>query len=171
LQDRVAEMNAPGEVMAEAADRIAALNASLVRHAAPPEQWLVGKRWELIGRGQTLVPPVSVDHADAQRRSGILTFRAFYHGSGGYVNASAIPLAFVEMMALLAYSAGRPASRMAHLKIDFRAPIHVNTEVRVEARLLRIEGRKIFVEAVLVDGVHELATAEALFVIPRPASA
>lgn len=167
LQDRIAEARPPEDVIASIANTLATLAAALAPYTAAEEQRITGKRWDLEGRGQAFVPPVSIDHSDSQRRVGRVAFGPFHLGAGGVVHGGVIPLVFVEMLGLFANSANRPLSRMAYLNVDFRAAVHVGAEVRIEARLLRIEGRKIFIAGALLDGDSELATAEALFVMPR----
>jgi acyl-coenzyme A thioesterase PaaI-like protein len=167
LQDCVSVARPPKDVIVEIADRLAATSALLAPYAVAEDRRIFGRRWDLNGRGQTFVPPISIDFSDSQRRTGRVAFSPFHLGSGGVVNGGVIPLVFTEMLGLFANSAGRPFGRMAYLNVDFRAPILVGAEIGIEARLLRIEGRKIFVGGRLFDRGAELAAAEALFVTPR----
>jgi len=167
LQDRVAESCAPADIVAATADRIAALADSLAPHAAGEERRISGRRWDLEGRGQTFVPPVRITESVEHRRTGTVAFSTFHLGAGGVVHGGVIPLVFVEVLGLLANSAGRPLSRMAYLNVDFKAPIRIGTEVGVEAEFARVEGRKIFIRGSLFEGRLQFATAEALFVVPK----
>jgi len=115
------------------------------------------------------VPPIAIDISNSQQRRGRVTFGPTHLGAGGVVHGGAIPLVFVEMLGLFVNSADRPVVRLAHLKVDFRAPVLVGSEMHIEARSLRTEGRKVFVAGALSDGRSDLAVAEALFVAPRGA--
>lgn len=170
LQDRIAEGSPPADVVSTTANGIAQLADSLARYAAVEEQRIAGRRWDLDGRGQAFVPPVRMVECGEQRRVGRVSFSAFHHGAGGVVHGGVIPLVFVEVLGLLANSAGRPLSRMAYLNVDFKAPIRVGVEVGVDAELARMEGRKIFIRGSLFEEQVRFATAEALFVLPRESS-
>jgi acyl-coenzyme A thioesterase PaaI-like protein len=146
---------------------LAELVARLAPHSVPEAERICGKRWDLVGRGQAFVPPIAIDHSDSQHRRGRVTFRPTHLGAGGVVHGGVIPLVFVEMLGLFVNSADRPVSRLAYLNVDFRAPVLVGSEVHIEARLLRTEGRKIFIAGALSNGQTELSVAEALFVVPR----
>jgi acyl-coenzyme A thioesterase PaaI-like protein len=167
LQDWVSVAHPPSGVVVETTERLATISALLAPYAAEEDQRIAGKRWDLDGRGQTFVPPISIDYSDSQRRAGRVAFSPFHLGSGGVVNGGVIPLVFTEMLGLFAKSAGRLSGRMAYLNVDFKAPIYVGAEVGIEAVLLKVEGRKIVVGGRLTDDGVDLANAEALFVVPR----
>lgn len=168
LQDCVVRMDASDSVLTQASERLAAVSGLLTPYMVHRDRWRAGRRFDIAGRGQALVPPVHVACRDGAAIEGFLTFRAFYHGSNGYVNASAVALGFVEAMALLAYSGERPPSRIAHLGIDYKAAVLIDTEIRVAARIDRLDGRKLFLAAEMRDAeAVVLAAAEALFVLPR----
>jgi acyl-coenzyme A thioesterase PaaI-like protein len=167
LQDSVSVAHPPSGVIVAATQRLATIGALLAPYAAVEEQRIAGRRWDLDGRGQTFVPPISIDYSDSQRRTGRVAFTPFHLGSGGIVNGGVIPLVFTEMLGLFANSSGRPFGRMAYLNVDFKAPIYVGTEVGIEAVLLKVEGRKIFVVGRMTDAGADLANANALFVVPR----
>ena len=167
LQDTIAAARPPAEVIADTANSLAEVAARLAPHSVPEAQRICGRRWDLVGRGQAFVPPIAIDHSDLQRRRGRVTFGPTHLGGGGVVHGGVIPLVFVEMLGLFVNSADRPVSRLAHLNVDFRAPVLVGTETHIEARLLRTEGRKIFITGALSNVQSELAVAEALFVVPR----
>lgn len=169
LQEKIAAGRPPAAVIADTANSLAQLAARLASHGVPEAERICGRRWDLVGRGQAFVPPVVIDHSDVQHRRGRVTFAATHLGAGGVVHGGAIPLVFVEMLGLFVNSADRPVSRLAYLNVSFRAPVLVGCETHIEARLVRTEGRKIFVAGALSDGRSELAVAEALFVVPREA--
>ena len=63
---------------------------------------------------------------------------------------------------------GSRYQRTAFLHINYRQIVPVERELRVDAGIERVDGRKIFVEGRLTDGDVLLADGEALFVRLRP---
>lgn len=63
------------------------------------------------------------------------------------------------------------AAVTASLTVDFKYPIQPNTEVLLEARAIKIEGRKIFMKGSISIPEKETmvvaARATALFIIPK----
>jgi acyl-coenzyme A thioesterase PaaI-like protein len=167
LQHRVAEARPPAEVSADIAGRLAALATRLEPHAVAEADRLNGRLWELAGRGQAFIPPITVDHSDDEHRVGRLTFGPTQLGAGGVVHGGSIPLVFVEFLGLMFNVPNVPVRRLAYLHVDFKAPVPIGVEAHIEARLLRSEGRKLFVGGALRLGSTEAATAEALFLLPR----
>lgn len=169
LQDKVAAAHPPAKVIAATANALAELAEGLASHSVPEAERICGKRWDLQGRGQAFVPIIAIDHSDSQHRRGRVTFGPTHLGAGGVVHGGVIPLVFVEMLGLFVNSPDRQVSRLAYLKVDFRAPVLVGSETQIEARLRSTEGRKVFIAGSLSDGHTDLAVAEALFVLPRSA--
>lgn len=167
LQHRVAEARPPAEVSADIADTLAALAARLEPHAVGEADRLNGRLYDIVGRGQAFIPPITVDHSDSEHRVGRLTFGPTQLGAGGVVHGGSIPLVFVEFLGLMLNVPNVPVRRLAYLHVDFKAPIPVGVEVHIEARLLRSEGRKLFVGGTLSIGSTQAAVAEALFLLPR----
>jgi acyl-CoA thioesterase FadM len=63
---------------------------------------------------------------------------------------------------------GGPRQRTAYLHVNYRQIVPINQELQVDARVDRVEGRKIFVSGRLSDGDTVLTDAEALFVLLKP---
>jgi acyl-CoA thioesterase FadM len=63
---------------------------------------------------------------------------------------------------------GGPRQRTAYLHVNYRQIVPINQELEVDARVDRVEGRKIFVSGRLRDGDTVLTDAEALFVLLKP---
>jgi acyl-coenzyme A thioesterase PaaI-like protein len=167
LQEQVARSGPPDDVAAEAASHMNAIRRLLDPHQVGEDDRVYGKRWDLPGRGQIFVPPLTMVRKDECLHRAHVTFDASHIGAGGVVQGGVIPLVFVELLGLFANAPGKPISRLAYLHTDFRGPVFVDAPVIVEARLLRTEGRKVFVGGSLRDDETELAAAEALFVTPR----
>ena len=78
-----------------------------------------------------------------------------------------IDAAFDEVLGFTQSLTGNPGMT-GTLTIRYRKPTPLYTELRFEARVLRVEGRKIFVEMRLCDGAELLADGEGLFVLLKP---
>jgi acyl-CoA thioesterase FadM len=63
---------------------------------------------------------------------------------------------------------GGPRQRTAYLHVNYRQIVPINQELQVDARVDRLDGRKIFVSGRLSDGDTVLTDAEALFVLLKP---
>jgi acyl-coenzyme A thioesterase PaaI-like protein len=143
--------------------------ASRLRGDAVPERERVfGRRVDLDGRGQTMVPKLRVVRADAHQVFGRVTFGPYWLGGNGAVHGGAVPLLFDEVLGRLAQTGGRPASRTAYLRTDYRAVVPIGADLEVEGKIERMEGRKLFARATLHHGTTLCAEAEALFVTLEP---
>ncbi|MFE2985782.1 PaaI family thioesterase [Streptomyces sp. NPDC059262] len=168
LQDKVTAAAPPDELIAELTKTFTDLADRLAPHAVDERRQITGHLTELPGRGQTMSPALHVDEADAQHAVGRVYFGRFYLGGNGAVHGGAIPLLFDEVMGRLANTGGRRPSRTAYLRVNYRSIAPIETELRVEARFDREEGRKRFLVAELYDGDTLCADAEGLFVQLRP---
>lgn len=68
------------------------------------------------------------------------------------VHGGVLPLLFDHMFGMIAHAAGRPISRTAFLHVDYRKITPIDAPLVMRGRVSRIEGRKAFVSAALVDG-------------------
>jgi hypothetical protein len=75
-----------------------------------------------------------------------------------------LPLLFDEVLGRLANSVGRTVARTAYLKVNFRKITPIGVTLHVDATVDRIEGRKRWVSARLLNGGTLIADAEWLFV-------
>lgn len=167
LQQSVAGTGPPDDLAQDIAVKLESIRQMLTPYQVAEDDRIYGKRWDIPGRGQTLVPPLFMHHVDDKIQKGHLTFDASHIGAGCVVHGGVIPLVFVELLGLFANSPGKPLSRMAYLRTDFRGPVRVGKRVTIEATLSRTEGRKVFVEGRISEGDSDLAVAEALFLTPR----
>jgi acyl-coenzyme A thioesterase PaaI-like protein len=142
--------------------------ARLRSGAVPERERVFGRRVDLDGRGQTMAPKLRVVRADAQQVFGRVAFGPYWLGGNGAVHGGAVPMLFDEVLGRLAQTGGRPASRTAYLKTDFRAVVPIGADLEVEGKIERMEGRKLFARATLHHGTTLCAEAEALFVTLDP---
>ncbi|GAA4282642.1 PaaI family thioesterase [Brevibacterium daeguense] len=142
----------PSESAARRAAALLSEAAELLGEGVPDSEQLAGRLWDEPGRAQALAPPLYIDDVDGTSARGRVTFSRF-HAGVRTVHGGALPLVFDEIMGRLATTSGKPFARTAHLTIDYRAGVPVDTEVEVFARVKRVEGRKLFLSSELcLDG-------------------
>jgi acyl-coenzyme A thioesterase PaaI-like protein len=168
LQDRFTAAQPPPEAAAQAADLLEMAAALLEPFAVAERDQVAGRRLDLPGRGQTLVPPFYVEVWDDVSVRGQVTFTRFYLGGNGAAHGGVLPLFFDEVLGRLANVAGRPRSRTAYLHVDYRQITPIGKELKVAARFDREEGRKRFLSGEVTNDASVVAEAHALFVMLRP---
>jgi acyl-coenzyme A thioesterase PaaI-like protein len=168
LQDRFTAASPTSEAAKEAADLLTAAAALLEPFAVTERDQVAGRRLDLPGRGQTLVPPFYVDDWDNVSVRGRVTFTRFYLGGNGAAHGGTVPLFFDEVLGRLANVGGRPRSRTAYLNVDYRKITPIGEELQVTARIEREEGRKRFLSAEVLHDGQVTAEAHGLFVQLRP---
>jgi len=167
-QDAVAGVAAaPEGVVAEAATALAGIAERLAPFEGGALEGVAGTRTDLPGRGHPFLLPFVADEWSADRAVGRVTFTRLYDSGGGASHGGAPPLLFVEVLGRLS-NTNRPIARTAYVTTNFRAVTPIGRELRLEATVDRIEGRKRSVSGRLYDGPTLLADAEALFVVPKP---
>jgi acyl-coenzyme A thioesterase PaaI-like protein len=93
---------------------------------------------------------------------GTVTFSWPHTGAGDAVHGGQIALLFDEVLGGVAASAA--LVRTASITVNFRSLTRVGATLTVEGWVDRVEGRKIYVKARLLDGEVVCADADALFV-------
>ncbi|WP_072690654.1 PaaI family thioesterase [Rhodococcus marinonascens] len=162
LQDLAVSINAPDDVLAQAADQVEALGELLGRYVAPEGESPAGRSIQLPGRGSLLMLPWTVEKfgPDGVRSKGV--FRRFHLGGNGAAHGGTLPLLFDDLMGMIVHAYGRPISRTAYLHVNYRAITPLDKPLTVEGSVDRVEGRKTFITARLTDGDTLLADCEAL---------
>jgi acyl-coenzyme A thioesterase PaaI-like protein len=173
LIEALAAVDAPIEVLEQAADQLDAITASL---AGQPQAEPIGfaeaanapsfdsfmDRSPVFGQANPIAPPLEIafDH-------GIIisdaVFGSAYEGPPGCVHGGWIAAAFDEVLGA-AQSLGGSGGMTAYLKVDYRSPTPLHEPLRFEGELDRTEGRKIFTVGRLYHGDVLTAEAEALFI-------
>jgi acyl-coenzyme A thioesterase PaaI-like protein len=167
VQERITTASPPPGVVADTADTLEKLAATLAPFEVDEARQIVAHRIDLPGRGQALVPVMHLDEWDGEHVSAHVTLGRYYLGAGGAAHGGVLGLVFDELMGRLA-NTGRPRSRTAYLHVNYRAVTPIGPELRVSARVDRIEGRKRFVTGMIHHGDTLTADAEGLFVELRP---
>ena len=128
------------------------------------------KSWDDIrraGGSRTLAPEMfDVTHAD-DRLDAKVRFSAFYLGGNGAVHGGAIPLLMDQVLGRVA-NYGRAISRTAYLNIDFRHVTPIETDLRIECFIERVEGRKSFIYGAIYDEDVLTIEAHGLFIELKP---
>ncbi|CAM3984748.1 PaaI family thioesterase [Nocardia ninae] len=165
LQDLAVSVDAPDEVFGDALAQAEQLIALLDPYRAPELQGPAGRAVELPGRGSLLLLPWRVVEAgpDGIRMTG--EFRRFHLGGNGAAHGGVLPLLFDDLLGMIVHYAGRPISRTAYLHVNYRKITPLETPLTVRGRVDRIEDRKTFITAELLDEQgNVLADCEGLMV-------
>jgi acyl-coenzyme A thioesterase PaaI-like protein len=93
----------------------------------------------------------------------MVTFEWAYQGPPGHVHGGFVAAMFDEALGLTQSLSGQPGMT-GTLTVRYRKPTPLNTELRLEGRILRVEGRKIFTAAQLRAGETLTAEADAVFI-------
>ncbi|OBH06889.1 PaaI family thioesterase [Mycobacterium sp. E1747] len=169
LQDHARAVDAPDEVIAEAANQLEKLSALLAPYDA--DEWAApsGRRMDLPMRGNVLTVPMSARKGDDGRVHGWARFARFHLGRNGAVHGGSLGMLFDTVLGLTAVLlTGSRRQRTAYLKIDYRNIVPIEKELQFDAGVDRVDGRKIFVSGRLTDGDTLLTEADALFVRLKP---
>jgi acyl-coenzyme A thioesterase PaaI-like protein len=169
LQDTVAMMAPPEEFAGAAAEDIERLAASLEKWQVGEWERYAGRRRDLPGRGHPLLLPFTVDESTDTSVCGRVVFGPSYLGGNGAAHGGTLPLLFDEVLGILVSThEPPPPARTAYLTTNYRAITPVGVELRVEASIDRVDGRKRWATGRLYDGERLVADAEGLFVKLRP---
>jgi acyl-coenzyme A thioesterase PaaI-like protein len=165
------EMPAARPSAGDAADMVKALEAvaaQLSLASTTENSRLYSRRWDIPGRSQLLVPTYDWTVAGAGAGIARVTFERFYGGVKDVAHGGALSLFFDDVLGRVCNDVGQKRSRTAHLSVDYRATVPLDTELVFECRIDRVEGRKRFCTGTLTQGDRLLAEASALFVVLKP---
>lgn len=116
------------------------------------------------GRGQTLVPTFVEDVVTPQAVEARVTFGRYYVGENMAAHGGAVALLFDDLLGRLANRGDGGPARTAYLNVLYRAITPIGVELALVGRVDRVEGRKRFLSASLLDGDVVCAHAEGLWV-------
>ena len=119
-----------------------------------------------MGRANPLAPPIDL-WVDGDVVRGRATLGWAYQGPPGHLHGGFIAAIFDEALGLAQSMTGHPGMT-GTLTVRYRKPTPLLTELRIEALVRRIAGRKIFTEARLYAGETLTAEAEAIFISITP---
>ena len=169
LQDRLTGAAMPPDVELDVATKLAELNALLADHQVSERERYDAVRVDLPGRGHPLIPPYVVDDVAVGAISGRVTFTRFHLGGGAAVFGGVPPLFFDDVLGRVANEGQGGLARTASLTVDFRRVVRLDVELRWDATLDRVEGRKRYATGRLTDAEgNVLCEGSGLFVELRP---
>jgi acyl-coenzyme A thioesterase PaaI-like protein len=169
LQDHARAVDAPDEVITQAADALEKVSALLTPYDADEWHSPSGRRVDLPVRGNVLTIPMNAHKTNDGRIEGWARFARFHLGRNGAVHGGSLGMLFDTVLGLTAVLlSGSRRQRTAYLKIDYRKIVPIEKELQIDAGVDRVEGRKIFVSGRLSDGDTLLTEAQALFVRLKP---
>ena len=165
---------APLEVIAEAAEQLEAVAASLADHprgllmegfaesanAGDPHAHF--DHSPIIGKANPLAPPLDLRTEDG-RIVGSAVFGSAYEGPPGAIHGGYVAAAFDELLGMAQSLGGKPGMT-GTLTVRYRRPHPLHTRIDFEAELVRVEGRKIFTVGRSYAGGELRAEAEGIFI-------
>jgi acyl-coenzyme A thioesterase PaaI-like protein len=116
----------------------------------------------LLGLANPLAPPLLL-RVEEDRVVGTARFGSAYEGPPGCVHGGYVAAAFDELLGLTQTLGGSPGMT-GRLTVHYRSPTPLQTELALEGRLDRVDGRKTFVVGTIHAGDRLCAEAEGLFV-------
>ena len=119
-----------------------------------------------VGTMNALAVPMSIEWLDNEVH-GRVTFGLAYEGPPGHVHGGFIAAGFDEVLGFVQTLSGQPGMT-GRLAVTYRSPTPLQRPLVYRATLVKVEGRKVFVEATLHHGDTLCAEAEGLFVAMRP---
>jgi acyl-coenzyme A thioesterase PaaI-like protein len=117
----------------------------------------------LIGLANPLAPPITVGRAGDRAAIASVRFGSAYEGPPGCVHGGFVAAAFDEVLGFVQSLSGSPGMT-GTLTVRYRRPTPLHRELRIEAELVRVEGRKIYTAGRLRAGDELTAEAEGLFI-------
>lgn len=116
----------------------------------------------LIGLSNPLAPPIAMREEDGRVR-GDVRFGQAYEGPPGHVHGGFVAASFDEVLGYAQSLTGNPGMT-GTLTVVYRAPTPLHADLRFEAHVERVEGRKIFAVASLFAGDTLCAEAQGIFI-------
>jgi acyl-coenzyme A thioesterase PaaI-like protein len=116
----------------------------------------------MMGLSNPLAPPIRLEVA-GQAVRGTVRFGAAYEGPPGHVHGGFVAAAFDEVLGFVQSTTGNPGMT-GTLTIRYRRPTPLDTNLRFEGKVTRVDGRKIFAEGKLYAGDVVTAEAEGIFI-------
>jgi len=169
LQDHARAVDAPDEVITEAAGLLEAVSKLLSPYEADEWSSPSGRRMDLPNRGSVLGIPAEYKKTDDGRIRGVAQFRRFHLGRNGAVHGGCIAQLFDSLLGYTAFRLTRSLyQRTAFLHVDYRKIVPIETQLQVDAGVDHVDGRKMFITGRLLNGEAVLAEANALFVTLNP---
>ncbi len=118
----------------------------------------------LGGPANPIAPPLTIRKETEDTLTGAVRFSAAYEGGPGLVHGGYIAAAFDELLGLAQSLTGK-AGMTGTLRIRYRSPCPLNTDLRMTGRVNSLEERKITTRGTLHAGDVLVADATATFIL------
>jgi hypothetical protein len=115
----------------------------------------------LIGHGNPLAPPINM-WIDGDTVRGTVMMGWSYEGPPGCLHGGFVVAIFDQFLGFTQVLTKQPGVT-GTLKTRFEKPTPLNTELRLEARVDKVEGRKIFITGEMYAGETRTASCQGLF--------
>ena len=114
------------------------------------------------GRANPLAPPIEMEIAEDKVIARV-NYGAAYEGPPGSVHGGHIAAAFDEVLGMAQSLGGQPGMT-GTLTIRYRKPTPLHADIRIEAWITNMEGRKTFTKGTMYAGDLVTAEADAVFI-------
>jgi acyl-coenzyme A thioesterase PaaI-like protein len=172
LQDRFSGSAVSPEGMATLTARLTALAEDLAPYQAAEHDRYDGQRPDLPGRGSALIPPYVIEELHGNSLRGRVTFGRFHLGGNGAAHGGVVSMLFDDVLGKIANYQQVKVARTVGLEVRYRRIAPIGVELRLDARLESIDGRKRSTAATLTDAAGQLvAEGRGLFVELLPGQA
>ena len=116
------------------------------------------------GPANPLAPPMTIFKEDEKTLKAFVTFSKAFEGGPGLTHGGFVAAAFDEFLGLTQSLTGK-AGMTGTLKVRYRNPCPLQTELSMEGKVHRMEGRKIIARGTMHAGDLIVADAEAMFIL------
>ena len=176
--DRLTATSAPPELLIEAARRLGEVEELLREYHSVRDYMGVSEAsglgrdlaffdWSpLLGQANPLAPPITATVQD-RMVVGSVRFGMAYEGPPGCVHGGFIAAAFDEVLGLAQSLSGR-VGMTGTLTVKYRKPTPLLTDLRLEAGVESVNGRKVLTTGRMLAGDRLTAEATGLFISIRP---
>ncbi len=121
----------------------------------------------LIGLANPLAPPITIGRSGDKTAVASVTFGSAYEGPPGSVHGGFVAAAFDEVLGYVQSLCGTPGMT-GTLTVRYILPTPLHQELRFEAEITRVEGRKIFTNGRVRADDTITAEAQGIFISIRP---
>ena len=125
------------------------------------------ERSPFVGRANPVAPPLHLAVVDGHVEATV-TFPRIYEGPPGNVHGGYVAGIFDEALGAAQAFSGK-AGMTGRLIVHYRSPTPLDTELRLRADMVGVDGRKIHCTGALWAGERLCAEAEGLFITVDPA--
>jgi acyl-coenzyme A thioesterase PaaI-like protein len=165
-----AEVRAAAALVRDATERLAVARRPTSQRPALDDV-ATGRRAfnPVTGPGSALAPPIDM-RAGTDGVVAEVTLGAPYEGPPGFVHGGVTALIVDELLGRAAAAAGR-WGMTAHLELDYRGPLPLETPLALHARVTEQSGRKSVATGTIAaadQADRVLVEARGIFVEPRP---